>query len=256
MSPKLVSAIYLRFHYRNMAQLDVEQPRLRTALADWRRIPVRIAILVFMVSAAFVLISSSRLGAQGVSWRISPEKIHIQVGDERQLQLLDESAQELHTREWSVDDSAMADIRVEDGRAVVKAKSTGTVRVYATLNGERKFREIKILTDLDVLPPGTTRWGSHPIGREIGDISAVPTPGGPSLFSLEQTANGNTYLRGTRDDGIQIWNWLMPEAHDVDLVCGDWLGGALVSANRSDHTPLHGRQRRQVTLAGHAAWHA
>jgi hypothetical protein len=32
----------------------------------------------------------------------------------------------------------------------------------------------------------------------------------------------------------------MPEkTHDVDLVCGDWLGGALVSANRSDSYTLY-----------------
>jgi len=136
------------------------------------------------------------------------------------------------------------------------------MRVYATLNGERKFREIKIWSDLDPLPPGTTRWGSHPIGREIGDISAVPTPVGPSIFSLEQTTNGNTYLRGTRSDGIQIWNWLMPEkTHDVDLVCGDWLGGALVSANRSDSYTLYtvgndGKLRWQVTLPGIRKAHA
>ncbi len=51
------------------------------------------------------------------------------------------------------------------------------------------------------------------------------------MYSLEQTANNSTYLCAVRDDGIQVWNWLMPEqTHDVELVCGDWLGGALISA--------------------------
>jgi outer membrane protein assembly factor BamB len=156
----------------------------------------------------------------------------------------------------------MADIREENGRAVVHAKATGTVRICATLHGERRFLEIKIWADLNGLPPGTTEWGTHPIGRELGDISAVPTADGPSIFSLEQTASGNTYLRGVREDGIQIWNWLMPErTHDVDLVCGDWLGGALIGANRSDSFTLYtvgndGKLRWRRTLSGIRKAHA
>ena len=48
----------------------------------------------------------------------------------------------------------------------------------------------------------------------------------------------------------------MPEATlDVDLVCGDWLGGALISANRKDSYTLYtvgndGKLRWQVTLSG------
>src|ERR1035438_5229091 len=206
---------------------------------------------------------SFRLAGQEESgWRISQKNINIQAGDDRLLQLLDESAQEIHGAEWSVDDSAVADVREENGRAVVHAKAPGTVRIRATLHGEKRFREIKIWPQDQPMPMGTTTWGTHPIGREIGDISAVPTPDGPSIFSLEQTANGKTYLRGVRDDGIQIWNWLMPETtRDVDLVCGDWLGGALISANRSDSYTLYtvgndGKLRWQHTLPGIRKAHA
>ncbi|MGB8522918.1 MAG: hypothetical protein WCD43_08130 [Candidatus Acidiferrales bacterium] len=39
--------------------------------------------------------------------------------------------------------------------------------------------------------------------------------------------DGSTYLRD--------WAWLMPEkTYDVELVCGDWLGGAEISGNRKD----------------------
>ena len=102
----------------------------------------------------------------------------------------------------------------------------------------------------------------HPIGRDIGDISAVPTPDGPHIFSLEQTAGGSTYLRGVGADGIQLWAWLMPEdARDVELVCGDWTGGALISANRGDSFTLYtvgkdGKIRWQHKLAGVRKGHA
>jgi len=57
---------------------------------------------------------------------------------------------------------------------------------------------------------------------------------------LEQTAHGSTYLRAVADDGIQVWTWLLPEnTHDVELVCGDWLGGALISANHPNSYTLY-----------------
>ncbi len=65
----------------------------------------------------------------------------------------------------------------------------------------------------------------HPIGRQIGDVAAVPNEDGLNMLALEQTSNGETYLRGTREDGIQIWAWHLPEkTSDVELICGDWLG--------------------------------
>jgi hypothetical protein len=82
------------------------------------------------------------------------------------------------------------------------------------------------------------------------------------MFSLEQTASGSTYLRAVSNDGIQVWAWLMPEkTHDVELVCGDWLGGALISANHANSYTLYtvgtdGKLRWRYTLAGARKGHA
>ena len=194
-----------------------------------------------LVILSFLVVSSFYLSAQEDSgWRISPEKINIQMGEDRALQLLDDSAQELHGAQWAVDNPDLADIAETDGLMVLHAKAVGTVHVSALLNGEMRFREIKIWSAVRPIPLGTTNWGLHPIGREIGDLPAVPTPDGPFVFSLEQTAGGNTYLRADRNDGIQVWTWLMPEkTHDVELVCGDWLAGALISANRTSSYTLY-----------------
>ncbi|HLM98704.1 MAG TPA: hypothetical protein VK335_05455 [Bryobacteraceae bacterium] len=113
-------------------------------------------------------ISSFRLAAQEDSgWRISPEKINIQVGADRPLQLLDDSAQELRGAEWSVDDPALADVHEEGGRAVVHAKAE-TVRISATLHEEKRTREIKIWPQEEPLPLGTNQWSTHSIGRDLG----------------------------------------------------------------------------------------
>jgi len=118
-----------------------------------------------VLTLSFVALSSCRLAGQEDSgWRISPESINIQAGDDRPLQLLDDSAQELRGARWSIDDPTLADIREEDDRVAVHAKAAGTVRVSATLRGEKRFREIRIWSSDQPLPPGTTTWGTHPIG--------------------------------------------------------------------------------------------
>ncbi|HLX84788.1 MAG TPA: hypothetical protein VKR59_12875 [Terriglobales bacterium] len=157
---------------------------------------------------------------------------------------------------WSLDDPEKAELHEENGRVVLRAKTPGVVRVTAALGGEMRFREITIWPADEPLPPGTSKWGTEPIGREVKDLPAVPSQDAPTIYSLEQTPTGNTYLRAFEDDGIQVWSWRMPEqTRDVELVCGDWLAGALISANRADSYTLYtvakdGKLRWQYTLPG------
>jgi outer membrane protein assembly factor BamB len=189
-------------------------------------------------------------------WRISPTRINIQLGEERRLQLLDDSAQELHGATWSVDNPDTGEIQEEDGYVVLHPKEVGTVLVTAAWGGETRTREIRIWSPVRAMPEGTTQWGLDPIGREIKDLPAVPTPDGPTIYSLEQTSNGKTYLRADANDGIQVWTWLMPEStRDVELLCGDWMGGALISANRPNSYTLYavgkdGNLRWKRTMSG------
>ncbi len=191
-----------------------------------------------------------------------PERMNIKVGDDRRLQLLDDSAQEIHGAEWAVDAPARADIREENGRAILHAKAWATVRVIATRGLEKRSVDIEIWPPDQTISPRSTGWGMHPIGRDIKDLAAVPTPDGPNMFSLEQTADGRTYLRAVAQDGIQLWARLVPEkTRDVELVCGDWLGGALISANQANSYTLYtvgpdGEVRWQRTLAGIRKAHA
>jgi outer membrane protein assembly factor BamB len=186
-----------------------------------------------------------------IGWRISPENINLEVGATRTLQALDDSGQELEGAAWSVDDDTLAELREgEDGRIIVQTRAPGTLRVTALIAGERRIRDIRIWPGQQ-MPKGVTTWGVHPIGRELGDIPAVPVDDAPNMYSLEQTPAGTTYLRAGREDGVQIWIWRMPgETRDVELVCGDWLGGAVISANRPDGYTLYA-----VDKTGAERWH-
>ena len=227
---------------------------MRKYLKYFWLIPI-IPMVVICVARSQTPVASAVPEAEDTGWRISPEKLSIEQGADRVLQVLDDSSQELTGVEWSVNDPALVEAHEEDGRLIVRAIKPGTVIVSALLHGEQRTRQISIAS-AGARQPGTVNWGTHPIGRELGDIAAVPTGDGPNILTLEQTRGGETYLRGIRDDGIQIWAWHLPEkAVSVDLVCGNWLGGALISANHgNDYTVYNigndGKTIWKYTLAG------
>lgn len=217
---------------------------------------------ILLVTVFVAIFSAGSRGQEEAGWRISPEKINLQAGTSRTLQILDDNAQELRGALWSVDQPDLGEIREENGHVAMYAKAAGTVHVSASLRGETRTREIRIWPADQPMPKGITAWGMHPIGREIGDLPAVPGAGSVVTFSLEQTARGNTYLRGVDDEGIQEWAWLMPEeTREAELICGDWLGGALVGANRNDSFTLYvvgndGKLRWDRAFAGKRKAHA
>jgi hypothetical protein len=151
------SGVSARHGYILLHHCDANRLRLQSGrnLLVPRRL--RTAVLVLSLTA----VHGPWLRAEpDTGWRISPENINIQAGDQRRLQLLDDSAQELQGAEWSVDDSSLAEIHEELGSIVFYAKAVGAVRVRAVLGGETRFREIHIWPAEEPLPPGTTHWGS------------------------------------------------------------------------------------------------
>jgi len=213
----------------------------------------------FAVSVIILLIPLSSFAQE--TWRISPEKINVRVGENRRLQLLDDSAAELSDATWTIDNPDFADITADASGVVLHPKAAGTVKVSAALNGEKRFSEVTIWPAGATLPEGTTHWSVHQIGRELRDLPAVPTDEGVDIFSLEQNPSG-TILRAFFNDGIQAWRWRVPEiTWNVELICGDSMGGAFISANRFGSYTLYavgkdGQVRWQHTLNGIRKGHA
>ncbi|HEY3974335.1 MAG TPA: hypothetical protein VGM18_15120 [Candidatus Sulfotelmatobacter sp.] len=181
-------------------------------------------------------------------WHISPTEMNIKIGDIQPLQILDAQGSEFHTDDWSVDDPDLAQIRVENGHAVLYAKASGSVNVAASADGTTLARKILIW------PQGSKfkgiRWSVPPIGRETGTLQAVPADDGPDLFSLDQTGQG-TYLRAFSNRGLQLWLYRIPEAFGkIEFVCGDDLGGAVLADVHSDFYTLY-----VVSKDGKPLWH-
>jgi outer membrane protein assembly factor BamB len=203
-----------------------------------------LSLTVFLALAVPV-----RTAAQDDSgWHISPTEMNIQVGEPRPLQLLDAHGNEDHTEDWSVDDTDLAQITEEGGRAVLYPKAPGVVNVSASLDGTTRTRKITIWPEASKFRG--VQWSVPPIGRETGPLQAVPTGDGPDLFFLDQTDQA-TYVRAFTHDGLQLWLWRLPEAPGkVEFVCGDDLGGAILAAIRPDSYTLY-----VVGKDGKALWH-
>jgi hypothetical protein len=97
------------------------------------------------MAAGMVALFSWRSGGQKqAGWRISPEKINIQAGTSRTLQILDENAGELRGALWSIDHPDRAEIREENGRATMYAKVPGAVLVSASIAGQTRTMQVQI----------------------------------------------------------------------------------------------------------------
>ena len=160
--------------------------------------------------------------------------INLQPGESQPLQLLDAEGKPLSSYSWSVDSPELAEIKEENVHAVFHSKAAGVVRVQAMHEGRALSEEIRIWD----LAPGMFLTGPHWVvpstGRELGALQSVPTVDGPDLFTLDQTDKG-ALVRGLTNRGIQLWIWTLPKTGGkFELVCGDNLGGALLTVTFPD----------------------
>ncbi len=177
--------------------------------------------------------------------------VNLQPGEAQPLQLLDAEGKELSSSSWSVDSPELAEIKEEGGHAVLHSKAAGVVRVQAMHEGKVLSEEIRIWD----LAPGMFLTGPHWVvpstGRELGALQSVPTVDGPDLFTLDQTDQGAS-VRGLTNRGIQLWILTLPKpGGKLELVCGDNLGGALLTVTFRDSYVVYDVGKDGKTLWRH-----
>jgi outer membrane protein assembly factor BamB len=181
---------------------------------------------------------------------VSPMLINVQLGEEQPLQLLDARGNELASSGWSVDNSELADIRQESGHVVLHPKAAGVLHVVALLEGATLTEEIKIWSLEPRMRIAGPHWVVPSTGRELAALQAAPTADGPDIFTLDQNDKG-TYVRAFTNRGLQMWMWDLPETGGaVELVCGDNMGGAILTVTRSNFYTLY-----VVDKDGKLRWH-
>jgi hypothetical protein len=196
----------------------------------------------FFVDLVVLLVLSIpvQLAAKNDSvWHISPMLLNIQPGEGQPLQILDSQGNELHSDSWSVDNSELAEIKQESGHAVLYSKAAGVVHVVAMVEGAALTEEIKIWPEAPRMAIAGAHWAVPSTGRELAAFQAAPTSDGPDLFTLDRNDKG-VYVRAFTNRGLQMWMWALPETADnVEFLCGDNAGGAVVTVTRPDSYTLY-----------------
>lgn len=194
------------------------------------------APLIFLLALAAPLPFAAQ---ENSGWHISPTLINLQLGEEQPLQLLNARGNELPSSDWSVDSPELAEIKVESGHAVLYPKAEGMVHVVASLDGTAFSAQIKIWPAAPGMRIAGPHWAVPSIGHELAVLQAAPTFDGPDLFTLDRNDRG-IYVRAFTNRGLQMWIWILPEsAGDVELVCSENMGGAIVTVTRSDSYTLY-----------------
>jgi hypothetical protein len=187
---------------------------------------------------------------ESLGLHISPMLINVEVGEEQPLQVLDAKGKELTSSGWSVDSSELAEIRHESGQIVLFPKSAGVVHVSTSIEGTTLTAEIKIWSLEPRMRIAGPHWVVPSTGNELAALQAAPTADGPDLFTLDQNDKG-TYVRAFTNRGLQMWMSSLPEAGGkAELVCGDNMGGAVLTVTRPHAYSLY-----VVGKDGELKWH-
>jgi len=172
------------------------------------------------------------------SLQVSPTTVNMVVGDTQQFTAVDDQGRPRSDATWSVSDATLASIS-SDSSPVLTAIAVGQVTLTATVGGVSAQAQVNILSGA-VLSAGTTRWSapSTPGFTVQQIVPAVPSAGGPGLFSIELDSSNDALVRALTTDGQQLWVAQLPLQGGAQAMA-DANGGVLVKilANPGSYLP-------------------
>jgi hypothetical protein len=134
---------------------------------------------------------------------VSPSRVTIQVGESRSFRLVDQHGQMQHDVEWSI--SIPGDFILQQSDEVwITPKDHGHYTLHGVSAAGSADAEVTVVDH--ALNFGDVIWGDSNIpGCTIQKMmQAMPTPYGPSLYTVSQCADG-TYVTAYTADGMQMW---------------------------------------------------
>ena len=107
--------------------------------------------------------SSTADGCDESDLSISPNLVNMLVGETQGFSVHDLAGHKMNFRtEWSVSDSAVAELTVTDSRPVLTRKQIGSLRVTARVDTHSTEVIVNVIASED-MKPGTIRWQAPPI---------------------------------------------------------------------------------------------
>jgi outer membrane protein assembly factor BamB len=220
----------------------------------------------FTVSLCALVFATSAAGqATSAGTYIEPGADVLPVGASQEFQLLHEDGAEQSSTSWILSDPTLADIRIENGRAIVTGKATGIV--FLSNDSGAPQASIHVL---DGRPLGLyeSRWLLQPIDGHFVHAFWSATAWGGQAADTEADADSevayyyedrgplHAHIRAVSRSGLQVWQWPAQAAgDDPRMICGDSYGGVLLQIGAVDSRVLvdldmHGRERWRVDAPG------
>ncbi|HKI11249.1 MAG TPA: hypothetical protein VKA02_03980 [Candidatus Acidoferrum sp.] len=144
--------------------------------AEWLAPPVPCIKRVGTVQRVDSTPMPAPCSASEIELAIAPQFAGIFVGRTQPFRLFDAGGHDLASQaDWSVDDSQVADLTIQDGIPVLTGKETGTVRVTARLDSRSREAIIEVVTLKD-WNSGAAHFSTRPVpcSRSLGTFRPMP----------------------------------------------------------------------------------
>lgn len=174
----------------------------KTGFPGWQRtVTSLLAAQLLAVGTAFTQIQNDATP----QLLITPSSKVLVLGETSPIWAIDESGKPTANVVWSIN-PPIADLQIQDGKAVLQAREAGTALLTATARGQSVTATVSVL-DAAKLSSGTVRWSLQPMpGFEtLLVVQAVPNGSGPAFYSIEWSQSENAIVRALNLDGEQMW---------------------------------------------------
>ncbi len=142
------------------------------------------------------------------SLQITPASASVVIGGTQSFTAVDSNGYPRQDVIWTVSDPSLASVTADESdRGVVTAIAAGQITLTATAETVSGQAQVTISSGT-VLAPGTVIWSAPAIPgySAIQLAQAVPSAGGPDLYSIQLSSDGTkSIIQALTADGQQLW---------------------------------------------------
>lgn len=217
------------------------------------------AVLISVVGSVVMCAVIGAAQTSSSTTRIEPGEDLLPVGQSQTFQLLGNDGNEQTSAGWALSDRDIAELRIEDGRAIVSGKAPGVVKLSVSTGAQEA--EITVHDGKPPMPQDS-RWILQPVdGQFVRALWASGTWGGSAAdadpvednhaaYFYGDKGPSSSHVRAVREDGLQVWQWpAHGSSESPRMICGDIYGGVLVEVGE-----LQKRVLVDVDASGNERW--
>ena len=195
---------------------------------------------------------------------VTPGPISMLIGQQQSFTAVDQTGTRRPDATWSVSDSTIASF-VSGSPNTLLGVAAGQVTLTATVGSVSGQTTVTVPSGTS-LPAGTMLWSATPFLDYVAQkiVQAVPTAGGPDLYSIEEGSEPGLLVRAFQSDGTQLWQSVAGSSYTNGLgftnALGDNSGGVLLlgtaygassdTAVVLDFDPVKGSQKWAYSATG------